>query len=246
MEALLRLGGETAFKLSDVVLVYGDGKRSFATLHQPVSRRGAPMLGPGSPVSSAFLRALSDGLGAGLPLEVLPPTVLCRTPDVTIWWRPPSVAPVFYAPAREAKNGEALKAISGRSVRHPGLVFKATRTSLWVRAVKGAERPSASTPMFEAPYFNVSTTGSVCVGSMRKPHSRGIAALREWERSFFESEFTHALPGTKLTEFPEGFTKLWTALAILNLTAFPDSALARARKKETLETFAKDLDRGSW
>src|SRR4051812_15371192 len=99
MRTELRMGGETAFRLQHALLVYGDGRRHFATLHEPVGGTGAPTLGPGSPISSTFLRKLSDDLGAGLPLEVLPPTVLCRTADVTVWWRPSAVAAVFYSPS---------------------------------------------------------------------------------------------------------------------------------------------------
>lgn len=244
MELEMRLGGETAFKLEHAVLVYSDGKRAYATLHKPVQGRGAPSLGAGQPVTSAFLRALGDGLGAGLPLEVIPPTVLCRTPDVTVWWRPAQRAPLFYAPWKEVKHGDALKALSGRRVPQPPLVFKATRTQLWVRAIAGDDRPTASTPTYEAPYFNVSTTGAVCLGSMRRPTSRGIAAIAEWERAFFESEFTHALPGTRLTSFPGGFTKLWVGTAALGLDRFPDCALAPAPKKETLGQFLTTTEIG--
>src|SRR5438128_1032746 len=98
MEAIARVGGEAAFTLRHAVLVYGDERRSFATLHQPVPAEagGAPALGPGRAVSTAFLKGLAGQLGASLPAEVLPDNVLVRTPDVTLWWRPRSVAPLFY------------------------------------------------------------------------------------------------------------------------------------------------------
>lgn len=251
--AEVRLGGNGAFTLKHAVLVYGDARRSFATVHAPIQGAddAAPVLGPGTPVSVSFLRALGDGLGAGLPLEVLPPSVLCRTPDVTVWWRPAGVAPVFYNLAKESKDDDALALkrsalqwSSGRNLPHPPLVFKATRSALWVRALATNERPVASTRLYEAPYFNVAKDGMVCLGSMRRPSSRGVGALSQWESGFFDSEFTHPLAGTRMTAFPGGFAKLWVAIALLGLSAFPTCALAPAPAQPTLDAFVRADTRG--
>lgn len=244
MNIEIRMGGERGFALEHALLVYGDGVRSFATLHAPsVSKRGVPSLNAGTPVSSAFLRALTTRLGESIPVEVLPDTVLCRTSEMLAWWRPAASAALFYQPTG-VKHGDALTAISGRRLPQPALVFKATRSQLWVRALAENARPTATTPMYQAPYFNVSTTGGVCLGSMRRPGNRGIASIAEWERGFFESAFTHPLPGTKLTSFPGGFTKLWMGIAMLGLSSFPTCALEKPRSLFTLEEFVKDANVG--
>jgi hypothetical protein len=47
---------------------------------------------------------------------------------------------------------------------------------------------------------------------MRRPESASVAAIRAWERGFYESAFTHANVG-RLTRHVGGFEGLWTGLA---------------------------------
>lgn len=239
-----QIGGETGFKLEQAVLIYGDGTRSYATLHDPIPApdRGAPYLGPARPLGAAFLKTLAKGLGASVPAEVLPPEVLVRTSDVTVWWRPASVAPLFYNVDRSPE----VQALSGKTVPHPPLVFRASGRELWVRALGKNERPIATTPMFAAPYYNVGVSGSVCTGTMRIPHGRGLETLAQWEASFFGSEFTHPLPGARLTAVPAGFASMWGDLAAIGATEFPAHYLARAAKKQTLGGFVTSDGGRDW
>ena len=64
-----------------------------------------------------------------------------------------------------------------------------------------------------APYWNCDAGGRVCQGSMRAPGKLCLEAMKGWERAFFESEFTHAAIGARLTSHPEGFLGLWRDLA---------------------------------
>lgn len=244
MQTSINLGGEAAFELQHGLLVYGDGRRSFATLHDVVDgpTRGAPVLGPGRPIGSAFLKTLAKQLGESLPVEVLPPEVLVRTPAVTVWWRPRSVATLFFNVEGKTRDVKALAKLSGRRFPQPALVFRATANGLWVRALAGADRPTATTPLYFAPYYNVGREGAVCLGSMRRPTSRGIDALAQWEAGFFGSEFTHPLPGAVQTKRKGGFVALWTSLAPRRGRGgkcFPSAALAPAPKGETLMAFIK-------
>lgn len=249
MNAEIHLGGESAFTLRSAVLIYSDGRQLFATRHDPQpSDVGAPTLGPGQLVTTAFLKELATGLGASVPAEVLPERVLVRTADVTVWWRPASRAPVFFNLARDVANAPKLRKLSGRRMWHPPLVFRAEGANLWVRALLKNERPTAGTRLMAAPYFNVSATGGVCVGSMRKPHDRSLASIDGWERAFFESEFTHQLPGTKLTAHPGGFYGMMHDATHPRTKAFVSSWLAPAGKKhgQLLRDFVTTSDRGAW
>lgn len=237
IDTAANLGGAEAFRLRDAILVYGDGQRGFATRHEPMQGPDgrSTILGPGQLVSTAFVKALANDLGASVPVEVLAPEVLVRTAEVTVWWRPATKAPMFFNLAKGDANRAPLAKISGRSVAHPPLVFMATPDGLWVRALRESQRPVATTEVFAAPYYNVAQDGRVCVGSMRAPHGRGMDSLAQWERAFFESEFTHPLTGAKLTAFPKGFVGLWTMLAGSGKTKgpahFPVNTLARLGKK---------------
>jgi PRTRC genetic system protein B len=64
-----------------------------------------------------------------------------------------------------------------------------------------------------APYYNVNTEGAVCQGTMRSPEDSSVAAMEEWERSFFESEFTHIYGSGHFTRHPGGVAGLWSSLA---------------------------------
>lgn len=247
MDQLTRVGGEAAYHLQHAILVYGDGRRSFATLHEPIAaeKGGAPHIGAGRPVSVAFLKALAGNLGHGLPAEILPPHVLVRTADVLLWWRPRSVAGLFYNVAR-VKSLTTLARTHGKPVPHPALLFRATKGELWVRALADNQRPTATTPLYQAPYFNVGLSGSVCVGTMRRPTSRGVDVIAQWEAAFFGSEFTHQLPGTTLSRHPKGFAAMWAHLAKSKASSFPSRWLAAAPKKQTAHAFIETKAGGDW
>jgi len=80
------------------------------------------------------------------------------------------------------------------------------------RALASSERPSPETPMYLAPYWNVSNNGTVCLGSTKVPRDVSVKSLSRWEEAFFESEFTHANASTSLTTHPGGFIGLWKSL----------------------------------
>ena len=91
MKAYVDIGANREFKLSEAVLVYrSGGEGAFASLHQVKHREdSAPYLAAGEPLTTAFVRTLAEGLGAGVKLEILPDSVLARTPDLLVWWSRP-------------------------------------------------------------------------------------------------------------------------------------------------------------
>jgi len=92
-------------------------------------------------------------------------------------------------------------------------VFKVCGSELSVRALAENKRPRPDTPLMFAPYWNCDGGGRVCQGSMRAPGKLCLEAMKGWEKAFFESEFTHAAIGARLTAHPEGFLGLWRDLA---------------------------------
>lgn len=243
--------GGAPFGLAHALLIYTDGTRSFATIHDPVSpasKKEAPALGPGRMVTTAFVKTLAKQLGESVSPDVLPENVLVRTADVTVWWRPASADALFYNPAKNEALTKELKAINGKRVPIPPLVFRATSTGLWIRALRENRRPIAETRLCTAPFYNVSALGGVCLGSMRRPHGRGLETLPQWERSFFESEFTHILPRVVPANYPktaDSFPAMWAMLARdlvrakpnSSLCYFPTDYLVPAPQKQTLAAF---------
>ena len=62
MKARVVIGANRSFALKNAVLLYGDGTAMFATLHSVMMRakNGAPHLGPGQSLTTAFLRTLAE------------------------------------------------------------------------------------------------------------------------------------------------------------------------------------------
>lgn len=148
-----------------------------------------------------------------------------------VWWSPAQVRTMFFG-----GPDEKAKQLSGARFPQPPLVWKACGRELWVRAMTENRRPTATTGLKTAPYYNVSEQGLVCQGTMRAPDEIGTAAIRFWEKAFFESEFTHVYGAARLTNHPGGCLGLWASIAGKK-RSFPSPYLTDAR--ENLRQFAE-------
>jgi len=202
-------GEAEALQLKAAILLYGGAKGiSFASVHEPYrDSKGAPYLDSGRPITTEFLRTLAQELGMRVRAEILPDNVLMHTPEITAWWVPAAVRPMFFASTCDGKT------LSGKLFPHPPLVFCVEGNhSLSMRALFENQRPDSRSAIAVAPYWNTSAPGGdVCLGSMPTPRSAGLDALEEWVHGFFGSEFTHP-NATKLTNHPEGHLGLWRDL----------------------------------
>lgn len=233
MQARVVIGANRTFKLTNAILLYGDGTSMFGTLHSVMMREkgGAPHLGPGQALTTAFLRTLAEGLGARIAAEILPEKVLARTPDMITWWVPVQREVMFFG----GVDPEARE-LDGGTYPHPALVFKATHRELFVRTLERDERPTAETPLKTAPYWNCDAGGRVCLGSMRIPEETTVESIAGWQAGFFRSQFTHPNGAVRLTSYPGGFISLWRSLKNCQVS-FPTEFLTDA--KETLRQFVE-------
>jgi hypothetical protein len=79
MDVRVRIGDSQIFTLKQAVLLYQEGNRTFATLHEvKCEPNGARYLCAGQSVTAGFLETLAAGLGASMGAEVLPEHVLAR------------------------------------------------------------------------------------------------------------------------------------------------------------------------
>ncbi len=237
MNTYIRIGDNRTFALKQAVLLYQDGSRAFATLHEVKHRQNqAPYLSAGQSVTTGFLETLAKGLGASMAAEVLPEYVLARTPELIAWWSQARPRMMFFG----AGNKDTA-ALNGKMYPHPALVFMIQRRELFVRALAENRRPSVSTRLCSAPYWNTDANGRVCLGSMRVPNDAGVASLAGWENAYFASEFTHPSGAVRLTTHPGGFLGLWSGLAGRK-RAFPVKFLAES--KQTLQEFVEQRGEG--
>ena len=233
MDGRVVIGANRTFALRYAVLLYGDGMSMFATLHPVIMQKksGAPHLGPGQTLTTAFLKTLAEGLGARSAAEILPEKVLARMPDMIAWWMPAQREVMFFGGVDPEARG-----LDGGTYPQPALVFKVTRRELFVRALERDERPTAETLLKTAPYWNCDATGRVCLGSMCVPDDATAESIATWQAGFFRSQFTHANGAVRLTSYPGGFISLWKSLKN-NQLFFPTEFLTDA--KETLRQFVE-------
>ena len=232
MNAHVQIGDNRMFSLKQAVLLYQDGSRTFATLHE-VKRQPdeAAYLLAGESVTTGFLGTLAKGLGASMSAEVLPQYVLARTPELIAWWSRAQPRLMFFGEG----NAETKK-LNGKMYPHPALVFMIHGRELFVRALAEDRRPTGSTRLKTAPYWNTDAQGRVCLGSMRVPEEVSVGSLSAWENAYFASEFTHPSGAVRMTTHPKGFLGLWSSLAGRK-RRFPVKFLAEC--KETLEDFVQ-------
>jgi len=230
MNVHLRIADNRTFSLKQAVLVYQDGTRAFATLHE-VKRRPneAPYLCAGQSVTIGFLQTLAKGLGASVGAEVLPGHVLARTPELIAWWSGARPRLMFFGDG----NDEAKK-LNGKMFPHPALVFMIHGRELFVRALAEDCRPTSDARLRNAPYWNTDSAGRVCLGSMRVPEEASVGSLSHWENAYFASEFTHPSGAVRLTTHAGGFLGLWSSLAGKK-RKFPVKSLADT--EQTLQEF---------
>jgi PRTRC genetic system protein B len=209
MDAHVRIGDNRNFSLKKAVLVYEEGSRAFATLHEVKSGPDvAPYLCAGQSVTTGFLEVLTKGLGANMAAEVLPENVLARTPQSIAWWSRAQRRLMFFG-----EGDSEARRLNGEMYPHPALVFMIHERELFVRALTEDCRPKADTRLRNAPYWNTDTNGRVCLGSMRVPAEVSAARIAGWEAAYFASEFTHPSGAVRLTTHPRGFLGLWSSLA---------------------------------
>jgi PRTRC genetic system protein B len=225
MDVHVRIGDTRTFALKQALLLYQEGNRAFATLHEVKNRPDGPSyLSAGQSVTTGFLETLAKGLGANLAAEVLPENVLARTPDLIAWWSPAQRRLMFFG----GGNTETAK-LNGKLYPHPPLVFMICERELFVRALAENCRPKNDTRLRNAPYWNTDAQGRVCLGSMRVPGEVSVSTIGGWEAAYFASEFTHPSGAVRLTSHLAGFLGLWSALE--GRKRFPARFLADSKQK---------------
>lgn len=212
--------------LDAAVLIYrGASGGALATLHDVHHVDGETVIGAGQPMtprkaielSRALLKRVAHG-------GFLPANVLYMDGDLILWWEAPARRHVSF----RVDEGHA-DLLGGRergeTVPHPGLVFAASSRAWSVWAVKGRDRPSPETALYQAPYFNVNAQGQVCQGSAPRPEGTSSEKIGAWNDAFFRSHFTHPNVAGKLVKHPHGAYAFWRDMLDGRFERFPERAL---------------------
>ena len=230
MQVTTEVGSRHEFVLKQALLIYEDQisrREQFVTVHN-ILRKGngfePPQLGPGHLLTKAFLNHLCRGLERKTKPVILPDNVLGCTSDLLVWWTPPRLHRMFFSDGAEDR-----RETNGHVCPHPALLWSIRHGSLYLRALAEPSRPSATTPLMVAPYWNTEPScGSVCEGDMQRPREADVTTMLEWEEGFFNSRFTRPSGMGKLTSHAGGFMGLWTEL--VGKENFPSAYLAPSRQ----------------
>ncbi|HZF19466.1 MAG TPA: PRTRC system protein B [Burkholderiales bacterium] len=187
------------WQLRQAILVYLSGAGAYATLHDIQGDPTALRLGAGRPATKEACADLARKLGAMASLSGFVPPELCYLGARSIiWWRPAAKTTVFFdtrtaAAGDQEEDQTAAKLIGKRSgsTPQPALVFAVGSGGWHVFALRDSNRPAPGTKLCRAPYFNVYSSGEICEGNVRLPEQLSPSALAEYERAFFDSNFTH-------------------------------------------------------
>jgi len=214
MQVGINIGQNRHYELREALLIYRstghrnwDRGSSFVTHHMITADNGTrPELGAAKPLTDGFLRSLVRSLGAMVAAEFFPENILARTEQMVTWWTPAQSRTMFFE-----NTEEILSDLSGKTFPQPPLIWCTQDGGLWVRALKENKRPDPDTKLCFAPYWNLSESGDVCLGSMKAPGIATISAISQWEKGFYESAFTHGNVG-RIVRHPGGFEGLWREL----------------------------------
>lgn len=213
-------------KLSRAVLIYeGERGGTLATVHNIHDVGGEPVIGAGQAMTARTAAGLARALLKSAMLGgYLPETVLYLDPDLIVWWVPPQCRHIAFRVEKEM--AEALGGCErGEVVPQPGLVFAASSRIWHVWAVKGASRPTLTTSLFQAPYFNVNSQGGICQGNTPVPEGTTVAKIAQWNDAFLRSYFSHPNGPVELVRYRDGPYAFWRDMLDGRFRRFPEKVL---------------------
>ncbi|AZA84580.1 PRTRC system protein B [Chryseobacterium lactis] len=154
------------------------------------------------------------------PKSVLPSNVLSLDPNTekgtVIWHTKAQQRELFFVESLGIPNGKAYV---------PPMLWKASKSSLTVFALKNNRRPTLKSQLYHCPFFNIYADGKVCLGTIKIDIKNTTSVedfMKAWEHYFFHSYFSHALVTGGQSK--ENSVTLWKRL-IKQGTIFPIEVL---------------------
>ncbi|AMU17218.1 hypothetical protein A3203_30905 [Burkholderia cenocepacia] len=179
--------GSTHLELDSALLLYRNKSDThvYVTRHAARVVDGLPTLLAGEPVTerqlATFAAAAAKHVGQqGFVHE----RVIFAGSGVVAWWMPACVRHVWF------KSDKPLGTRAGPA-HQPALLFVAQGDRRHVFALAENARPQRGTALFQAPYYNVYSSGSVCTGNVEIAKQPNAADVEHYEEEFFRSRFTH-------------------------------------------------------
>lgn len=197
MRIALHETAPVSYHLDSAILFYRAAEQNMqshatAILHSVREDNGTLRFGEGTPITASVLDALQTLLHQA-PLTYVPPNVVAVGRGSIAWYEPAGPRTMYF----QTHSDSAAQAFDGVAVPQPALVFVARERRLRVFALRVDERPTLTTPLAAAPYWNVYADGHVCLGSTRLPETWDPSETPAWSAGFFASNFTHMNTGKR-------------------------------------------------
>lgn len=138
-----------------------------------------------------------------------------------IWFTKPLQRELYFTDSLGIPKGRA-------SV--PPLLWIADRNHLSIFALSSIRRPTEKTKLYNAPFFNISENGAVCMGTVDIRIKKAVSLeefTSQWEDYFFNSYFSHLMQG--YNPINGNCVTLWENLVNTD-KAFPMEVLKKSKK----------------
>lgn len=138
------------------------------------------------------------------PKSLLPDNILYLNPSYegfVLWHTQEQETDLFFTDGLGIPSGKAVV---------PLLLWKADRSQLQIYALKCGKKPTDSTPLYHAPFFNVHENGNVCMGTVDiaiDDDCRLEDFIAQWQHYFFGSYFSHLIGGHSPLQY--NIVQLW-------------------------------------
>lgn len=192
-----------SFNLEKVLMIYRSNYETLCTLNKVEKKNDSFEIMQGIPINGKMLADVFSELKENgknkNTFEWQNPRILAKGSGQLLWYSPAVSREIFFS----CKNKKLMK-ISGKKFPFPPLLFYARKRTLHVFVLKTSRRPTMETKLWQAPFWNISESGKVCLplNAREKMYS-----VEEWENLFFNSAFSHPggagfKEGTVETIFP--------------------------------------------
>lgn len=193
----------------------------YATQHAARVVDGRPTLLAGAPITLDQLADIADLAAQKTSYRgFMHDRVVYLAPNMIAWWVPACTRRVWF------KTKDAIGERAGEA-NHPPLVFMVSKSNWSVFALRENARPSSSTRLYTAPYYNVWENGEICEGNVKTPDSINTDSIKPFEDAFFRSRFTHS-NNPRLIHRRGGAERLW--LDLLDGAEFPIDRLIDTKR----------------
>ena len=215
------LDEESFFELKKVLMIYRSNHETLCTLNKVEKKNDSFEIMQGIPINGKMLADVFSELKENgknkNTFEWQDPRILAKGFGQLLWYSPAMHREIFFS----CKNKKLMK-ISGKKFPFPALLFYAKKRTLYVFVLKTSRRPTMKTKLWQAPFWNISESGKVCLplNAREKMYS-----VEDWENLFFNSAFSH--PGG--AGFREGTVETIFHSLIKNGCEFPLNLLKESK-----------------